>query len=302
MSQILVVGSLAYDSIKTPHGKVDRALGGSANYFSLAASLFAKISVVGVVGSDYEESDKKLLLDRKVDLSGLEVANGKTFHWEGAYEGDMNEARTIETQLNVFADFNPKLNDIQKQSDFLFLANIAPELQLSVLEQAQSSKFVGMDTMNFWIQSKKTELLKVVQRVNIILINDAEAKHLTGAENAVLAAKALTDMGPEFVIIKRGEYGCMLYSKQEGFYVLPAFPVEKVVDPTGAGDSFAGAIFGYLCSLGRTPTVYDVKRACTFGIVTASFTIQDFSVKALSQVNPGALEDRLQQYRQATVL
>lgn len=302
MSQILVVGSLAYDSIQTPFGKVDKALGGSANYFSLSASLFAKVNVIGVVGSDYSDSDKSLLTSRGVDLSGLEVAQGQTFHWSGFYEGDMNEAKTLETHLNVFASFNPKLNSQHQNSEFVFLANIAPELQLSVLNQVKNPLFVGMDTMNFWIQSKKSELKKVVEKVNVILINETEAKMLTDERSGVLAAKKLVEMGPEFVILKRGEYGFMMYSKSNGFFMLPAFPVTNVVDPTGAGDSFAGAVFGYLAAQGRKPTDQDVRRACLYGVVVSSQTIQDFSVKALSEFNKDKLEQRYVDYLKAVTL
>lgn len=302
MSQILVVGSLAYDSIQTPFGKVDKALGGSANYFSLSASLFAKVNVIGVVGSDYSDSDKSLLTSRGVDLSGLEVAQGQTFHWSGFYEGDMNEAKTLETHLNVFASFNPKLNPQHQNSEFVFLANIAPELQLSVLNQVKNPLFVGMDTMNFWIQSKKSELKKVVEKVNVVLINETEAKMLTDERSGVLAAKKLVEMGPEFVILKRGEYGFMMYSKSNGFFMLPAFPVTNVVDPTGAGDSFAGAVFGYLAAQGRKPTDQDVRRACLYGVVVSSQTIQDFSVKALSEFNEDKLEQRYMDYLKAVTL
>lgn len=302
MSQLLVVGSLAYDSIQTPSGKVDRTLGGSANYFSVAASLFSKVRVVGVVGSDYLETDKKILLDRGVDLSGLEQVSGETFHWAGAYEGDMNEAKTLATHLNVFGNFNPKLPENYRDSEFVFLANIAPELQLSVLEQVKKPLFVGMDTMNFWIQSKVDSLKKVVSRVNIVLINETESKQLTGKGNAIAAAPALCAMGPQSVIIKRGEYGFILYDKSHGFFALPAMPIPEVVDPTGAGDTFAGTVFGYLTSLKRKPEFSDLKRACVLGTMVSSFTIQDFGLNRIQTLNIAQVESRYAEYTKVVSL
>ncbi len=297
MAEILVVGSLAYDSIKTPSGSVSRALGGSANYFSLAASLLAPVRVVGVVGEDYDDKDYNMLKERKVDLSGLEKVKGKTFHWEGFYEGDMNEAKTLKTELNVFEHFNPKLPTHFSDSKFVFLANISPDLQLKVLEQVKTPYFVGMDTMNFWISSKKEDLLKVLSKVDVVLINETEAEMLTGEKNAIAAAPKITSMGPQAVVIKRGEYGFAMYSKEQGYFMLPAMPTPNVIDPTGAGDTFAGGFFGHLASLKRKPTVADMKQACIVGTVLASFTIQDFSVKALSKISIGQLEERMSQYR-----
>ncbi len=294
---ILVVGSLAYDSIKTPAGSVSRALGGSANYFSLAASLLAPVRVVGVVGEDYDDKDYNLLKQRNVDLSGLEKVKGKTFHWEGFYEGDMNEAKTLKTELNVFEHFNPKLPSHFADSKFVFLANISPDLQLQVLEQVKNPLFVGMDTMNFWITSKKQDLLKVLKEVDVVLINEIESEMLTGAENAISAAPKICEMGPMAVVIKRGEYGFAMYSKEQGYHILPAMPIPKVIDPTGAGDTFAGGFFGYLASLKRKPNVEDLKKACMTGTVMASFTIQDFSVKAISEVTRAQLEQRQQEYK-----
>lgn len=297
MSDILVVGSLAYDSIETPSGKVTRALGGSANYFSLAASLFAKVRVVGVVGEDYEEADYQLLKSRGVDLEGLEKVPGKTFHWEGKYEGDLNEAKTLRTELNVFEHFNPKLPESYKDSSFVFLANIVPALQMEVLNQVKNPQFVGMDTMNLWIDIANADLLKVLKKVDVVLINETEAEMLTGAENAIAAAAQIVEMGPRAVVIKRGEYGFIMYSKEEGYFVLPAFPIPKVTDPTGAGDTFAGGFFGYLASRGQKPTVKDMKQACIFGSILASHTIQDFSVKALAKTTKDDLEKRLAEYQ-----
>lgn len=302
MSQLLVVGSLAYDSIQTPSGKADKTLGGSANYFSLAASLFAGVRVVGVVGEDYSPSDKDMLLKRKVDLSGLETVPGKTFHWEGKYEGDMNEAKTLKTELNVFEHFNPKLPAAFTDTPFVFLANIAPELQMQVLEQIKNPKFVGMDTMNFWIQSKKEALLKVLKNVDVILINEGEADLLTGAKNAIEAAPKICELGPQYVVIKRGEYGFVLYSKTEGFFLLPAMPVPDVVDPTGAGDTFAGGFFGYLTSFNKKPSFDDLKKACVVGTMCSSFTIQNFGVKAIVEVSKEKLKARYSEFRKSVGL
>lgn len=296
MSSILVVGSLAYDGIQTPAGKVDRALGGSANYFSLAASHFAKVRVVGVVGEDYAPADEELLRARGVDLSGLERVKGKTFFWQGRYEGDMNEAITMKTELNVFESFNPKLPSSYADSKFVFLANIAPELQAQVLEQVKTPLFVGMDTMNFWISSKKDALLKVLKKVDVVLINEHESEMLTGAANAIAAAPKICELGPQAVVIKRGEYGFAFYSKTEGFSILPAMPIPEVIDPTGAGDTFAGGFFGHLAKLDRKPAIADMKEACITGTMLASFTIQDFSVKSLAKTQPGDIETRRAQY------
>lgn len=292
-----MVGSLAYDTIKTPSGTVSRALGGSANYFSLASSLFASVRVVGVVGEDYADSDKNLLLSRGVDLSGLERTPGKTFHWEGYYEGDLNEAKTLKTELNVFENFNPKLPVEYRDSEFVFLANIAPELQVQVLSQVKNPFFVGMDTMNFWISSRKSELLKILPRVNAVIINETESKLLTGESNAIAAAPKIIDLGPEAVVIKRGEYGFVLFSKTDGFHILPAFPKPNVVDPTGAGDTFAGGFFGYLTSLGRKPGSQDLRMACRAGTILASFTIEDFGVRALDRVTSQSFLARNEDYQ-----
>lgn len=302
MSEILVVGSLAYDSIQTPAGKVDKALGGSANYFSLAASLFSKVRVVGVVGEDYQSKDIEMLKERGVDTTGMNVVAGKTFHWSGSYEGDMNEAITHATELNVFEKFDPVLPAHYKDSQFVFLANIAPGLQMKVLEQVEKPKFVGMDTMNFWISSQKSDLLKVLKKVDVVLINEGEAKMLTGAANAISAASAVCELGPKAVVIKRGEYGFVMYTKAEGFFILPATPIANVIDPTGAGDTFAGGFFGYLASLNKTVTTGDLKQACVHGSILASFTIQDFSVEALKKVTMVELQNKISEYRKVIYL
>lgn len=290
MSEVLVVGSLAYDSVKTPSGKAERSLGGSANYFSVSSSLFSKVQVVGVVGSDYSDADREILKSRGVDLDGMQVVPGKTFHWEGTYEQNLNEAVTLKTELNVFADFNPELPEKYKDTRFVFLANIDPVLQLKVLAQIKKPVFVGMDSMNFWINSKQSDLIEVIKKVDIVFVNETEAKMLTQVDNTVVAIKKVAELGPEYVVVKRGEYGSTVYSKTHGFFQCPALPVEKVVDPTGAGDSFAGGFFGYLASLrpagqDQKPTWTELKQATLAGTVMSSQTIQDFSLKALAKVD-----------------
>jgi len=286
MPEVLVVGSLAYDSVITPAGKAERSLGGSANYFSVASSFFTKVRVVGVVGSDYLDSDREILRKRGVDLEGMQTVSGQTFHWEGSYEKDLNEAMTLKTELNVFADFNPQLPQNYKNSGYVFLANIDPILQLRVLEQIENPIFVGMDSMNFWINSKQKELKEVMAKVDIVFINETEAKMLTQENNAIRAIKQVAEIGPKFVVVKRGEYGSTLYSQEHGFFQCPSLPVENVVDPTGAGDTFAGGFFGFLSKnvTGR-PTWNDLKRAVLSGTVMSSQTIQDFSLKKVAQVD-----------------
>lgn len=301
MSEILVVGSLAYDSISTPVGKSDRTLGGSANYFSLAASLFAPVRIVGVVGEDYAASDLKLLTDRKVDVSGLQKKPGKTFHWAGVYDGNMNEAKTLQTDLNVFGDFNPELPASYRDSKYVFLANIDPVLQLRVLEQVAKPKLVGADTMNFWISSKKDTLLKVLAKIDALLINEGEAEMLTGKTNAIAASDELIKMGPKAVVVKRGEYGFVLRTA-EGFFILPAYPIANVVDPTGAGDTFAGAFFGTLAKSDRGLDLVSLKEACVNGCLMASFTVENFGVASLRDLTMAKLAARGESFNVITRL
>lgn len=297
---ILVVGSLAYDSIETPRGKVDKTLGGSANYFSIAASLFAPVRVVGVVGEDYSAGDLALLKSRNIDTSGMVVSKGKTFHWSGAYENDMNEAKTLATELNVFEHFNPELPEKYRSSEYVFLANIHPMLQTRVLDQVQKPLFVGSDSMNLWIQTCRPELLKVLSRVNTLLINEGEAKLLTGSTNAVAAASLILQMGPQYVVIKRGEFGFLMFGP-EGYFMLPAVAISDVVDPTGAGDTFAGGFFGYLASREKTSfSTEDLKWACIFGSVMASFTVQGFGLSSLNKVTKKDVETRLTFFERST--
>lgn len=296
MSEILVVGSLAYDTIATPNGKVDRTLGGSANYFSLAASLYSQVRVVGVVGEDYDAKDLEMLKSRKVDTLGMQKQPGKTFHWSGEYKGDMNEAITLATDLNVFEHFNPELPPSYKNSSYVFLANIDPELQLRVFEQIEKPKLVGSDTMNFWISSKLPQLKQVLAKVDVLLINEGEAKMLSKRANAIAAADEILKMGPKAVVIKRGEYGFVLYSK-EGYFILPAYPIANVVDPTGAGDTFAGAFFGYLAKLNKGFDLAALKEACVHGCMMASFTVQNFGVEGLKKLTWADVEKRHEEYK-----
>ncbi len=295
MSDILVVGSLAYDTISTPEGRVDRALGGSANHFSLAAAQYADLRIVGVVGNDYQDADLEKLRSRGVDTEGLQVREGKTFHWEGKYEGAMNEAETLATELNVFQDFNPKLPESYKNTPYVFLANIDPVLQIQVLDQVVTPKFVGCDTMNFWIETKKDDLLKVLKRVDVLMINEGEANMLTGQTNAIASSEEIMKMGPKAVVVKRGEYGFVLRS-QEGYFILPAFPIAQVVDPTGAGDSFAGAFFGYMAKENKGFDLKTIKEACLHGCLMASFQVQGFGLTRLDALKSEEFEARKKEY------
>ncbi len=296
MSEILVVGSLAYDSISTPQTQTERTLGGSANYFSLAASMYTKVRVVGVVGEDYADDDLKLLKDRSVCTRGLQKKSGKTFHWSGAYKADMSEAITLATDLNVFEHFNPELPEDYKYTPFVFLANIDPELQLQVLDQIQNPKFVGSDTMNFWIQSKPEALKKVLARVDVLLINEGESKLLTNKSNAIAAAHEILNMGPRAVVVKRGEYGFVLSTK-DALHIMPAFPIAEVTDPTGAGDTFAGAFFGFLSKRNQHVDIASLKQACIQGSLMASFTVQKVGIGALVNLNWADVEKRQNQYQ-----
>jgi sugar/nucleoside kinase (ribokinase family) len=292
---ILTVGSLAFDTIQTPAGKAESVLGGSVNYFSIAASFYAPIEVVGVVGEDFPKSHLNWLADRKIDVSGIQVAQGKTFHWVGSYDQNMNEARTLSTALNVFEHFNPQLSERHRDTPYVFLANIDPVLQQRVLDQVRSHKLVACDSMNFWITGKPDELKKTLKRVDILSVNEGEAYLLTDEKNISLAAQKIMKMGPSVVIIKRGEYGAMLFTGSSVF-LAPAFPTGSVVDPTGAGDSFAGAFMGYLAEArvdrewAKThPEKWNqiLRRAVLAGCVMASFTVEDFSFHRLMKLqNP----------------
>lgn len=304
MSKILVVGSLGYDSIATPCGKVENVLGGSANYFSLAASLYSGVRLVGVVGTDYRQEDRKLLEARGVELDGLQVSEGATFRWSGRYEAAMNEAITLKTELNVFQNFSPIIPESFRNTPLVFLGNIHPALQMDVLGQVEAPVVVGLDTMNFWISSEQGTLLKAIEQVDVLVVNEGEAKALADTPNTIRAVETLAKIGPRAIVVKRGEYGFVLYF-QGKYFVLPAFPVPEVVDPTGAGDSFAGGFFGYLSQLMQTSkytskdqllTMENLKRACLHGTVVASFTVQDFSTGALQSLTTAGIDQRLSHY------
>ncbi len=297
---ILVVGSIAYDTIETPYGKMDDALGGSTMYFSAAASLFTDINVVGVIGSDFKNSDLDFFKERNVNFDGLYIEEGKTFRWGGRYHKNMNQRDTLFTDLNVFETFNPTIPEHYKNSEYIFLANIAPELQLQVLDQIHNPKLVVLDTMNLWIDIKRDELEKVVRKSDIVIINDEELMQFTGEENFVKAAKLLAKMGPSKLVIKRGEYGAMLYS-DSAFFFAPAFPLENVVDPTGAGDTFAGGFLGFLASSNKMDE-NTLRRALVYGCTTASFTVEDFSLHCLKNMSMEKLEGRFNKFKEMMVL
>lgn len=295
MADLLVVGSVALDTVQTPFGCVQDVLGGSATYFSYSASFFTRVRLVAAIGEDFPAEHTALLRDRGVDVSGLQPAHGRTFRWSGEYGYDLNEARTLDTQLNVFANFRPALGDGFKTTPYVFLANIDPELQLEVVRQmATRPRLVALDTMNFWIQGKRAALGRVLEEVDVVTINDGEARQLAGEPNLVKAARAIAGMGPKTVVVKRGEYGALMVS-DGAFFVVPAYPLESVYDPTGAGDTFAGGFMGYLASQDRLdrPTM---RRAMVYGSVMASFTVEDFSLRRLTRLTPEEIKERYEAF------
>jgi sugar/nucleoside kinase (ribokinase family) len=295
---ILVVGSVAFDTVKTPEGSVRDALGGSATHFSISASFFTPVRLVAVVGEDFTDGHRQVLLDRKVDLAGLTTAKGRTFRWSGAYEADLNVARTLDTQLNVFADFRPNVPEAWRDTPLLFLANIDPELQWEVLNQVRGAKLVAADTMNYWISGKPDALKRLLSRVDILLINDGEIRQLTGEGNLVRAAESVRRLGPRAVVVKRGEHGVVVFHAA-GPFALPALPLEKVTDPTGAGDAFAGGFLGYLASqpLGGE---HDLRRAAVLGSVMASYQVEDFSHDRLKRLTDDEIKRRYAQFEALT--
>ena len=300
---LLVVGSVAYDGVETPHGKVDRMLGGACTYISLAASFFTKVNLVGVVGDDFAEEDEAILHDRGIDLEGLERVPGKTFFWSGVYSKDMNERETLSTELNVFADFDPKLPESYVQTPYVFLGNIHPSLQSKVRSQVPDARFVGGDTMNFWIDGTPNELAEAVRGWDFILINDGEARDLSGQYNLRNAAQRIHEMGPHTAVIKRGEYGAILF-RPEGHFIAPGFLLETVFDPTGAGDSFAGGFMGYLTERGITnldeASNVELRRAMIYGSVMGSFCCEQFGVGRLRTLTRDQIEERYQEFRRFT--
>ena len=294
-NEVLVVGSVAFDSIDNANGSVKRVLGGAASYASICASYFAQPSIVAVVGTDFTEEDRAPFIKRGVDLSGLEVKKGKTFHWGGSYDKDFNTAITKFTDLNVFQDFNPTLSAAQKNAKAVFLANIDPELQLSVLKQVKKPRLVACDTMNYWISSKKDALMEVVKKIDIFFLNETEARLLTGEYNLIKAGRMLLEKGVKYVIIKLGSNGSMLVSKK-GIAQQPPYILEHVHDTTGAGDTFGGGFTGYLASQKNWNTLQAIKRAMMIGNVMASFTIESFSVNRLAGLTQRDIKKRLKEY------
>ncbi len=288
---LLVVGSVALDSVETPFGKADEVLGGSATYFSASASHQCPVQLVGVVGSDYPVERLASLRERRVDLGGLEQAEGESFRWRGRYRHDLNSAETLETRLGVFSHFRPKLPDAFKSARYVFLANIDPRLQLQVLEQVDQPKFVACDTMNFWIESRRGDLLELLTRVDLITLNDGEARQLTEQANLVQAARWILARGPKTVLIKKGEHGAFMFTHDSIFYA-PAYPLEAVFDPTGAGDSFAGGFMGYLA---RTNDLSDanLRRAVVIGSAMGSFVVEAFSITRLLSVTRDDIDRRV---------
>lgn len=293
-----VVGSVGLDDVETPFGKVELALGGSASYFSLAASFFGRVGFVGIVGDDFPESSVELLRNHDVDVRGLQRVEGKTFRWAGRYGYDLNQRDTLLTELNVFEHFRPELPEDYAAAPYLFLANIHPSLQSHVLDEAHGAKFVAMDTMNFWIEGALDDLKKVLARVDCIVLNDSEARQLAKTPNVITAAKMISAMGPRLVVVKRGEHGAFLYSEGNFFFV-PAFPLEQVVDPTGAGDCFAGGFMGLIAASGDTSWA-TLCHAVVAGSALASFSVENFSVDRFRSLTQGEIQDRIAAFEAMT--
>lgn len=297
---ILVVGTVAFDSVKTPEGEANDAIGGSATYFSAAASFYAPVDVIAVVGNDFPMTSLDFLRERQVDVSGLEVKEGRTFRWAGEYAANMNDRRTIDTQLNVFSGFKPVLAERHRAHDHVFLANLDPDVQRDVLTQASSkdhpgrSRVVACDTMDFWIEGQKASLLSTLSGVDVLIINDSEALQLVDDHNLVRAAERILELGPRAVVVKRGAHGATLCTR-DAWFGIPSYPVATVVDPTGAGDTFAGGFMGYLARSGETG-VAALKRAMVHGSVMASFNVEDFSVKRLESLTEAEISDRLDRF------
>ena len=300
---LTVVGSVAYDGVENPHGKIDRMLGGACTYISLAASFFAEVGLVGIVGDDFDPADEILLAGRGIDLDGLVKVPGKTFYWSGVYSADMNERETLTTELNVFAEFNPELPATYRANPYLFLGNIHPSLQKQVRDQMKNPRFVGGDTMDFWIEGAPDELAQAIKQWDFILINDGEARQLSGEYNLRSAAKKVLDMGPHTVVIKRGEYGAILF-RPEGHFIAPGFLLETVFDPTGAGDSFAGGFMGYLSEQGVSDldhaTHAHLRKAMIYGSVMGSFCCEEFGVGRFRTLNREEIDARYQEFKKFT--
>ncbi|HZH89058.1 MAG TPA: PfkB family carbohydrate kinase [Pyrinomonadaceae bacterium] len=296
---LLVVGSVAFDAVETPFGKRERMLGGSATHFSLSASFFTDVRVVGVVGADFGAAELDVFARHDVDTSDLErVQNGDTFFWRGRYDYDLNTAHTLDTQLNVFADFKPKLSDASKQSRFVFLGNIQPDLQREVREGVANAELVALDTMNYWINTVPDAVMQAIGGVNVVIINDAEARQLSGEPNLIRAARKILDAGPSALVIKRGEYGAALFT-HDSYFAIPAYPLESVFDPTGAGDTFAGGFMGYLASHEAIDEA-TMRRAMIYGSVMASFNVEEFGTERVDRLTHEEINERFRTFKRMT--
>ncbi len=297
---LLVTGSIGIDTVKTPFGFSEECIGGSAVHFSMAASLFSPIRFLGVIGDDCPFDLVEVFAGRDVDLEGLEVrASSKTFRWVGSYEGDMNEAKTDGVELNVLSEAPPSVPEAYSDSEYVFLANTAPALQMELLDQITNPTFVAADTMNHWIVTAGDDLKELLDRVDMLVLNEGEAKLLTGQRNLMTASQSILDMGPRVVIIKKGEYGSMMINSDGDCFILPAFPTAVVIDPTGAGDSFAGALMGYLAQAGKVDVI-SLRNAMVYGTVAASFTISDFSIHGIKAIDKADMEERFDTLRKVT--
>jgi sugar/nucleoside kinase (ribokinase family) len=296
---LLVVGSVAFDTVETPFGKCDKMLGGSASHFSISASYYTDVRIVGVVGGDFTEAEQQIFDSRGINTTDLErIPDGKTFLWRGRYDYDLNVAHTLETQLNVFADFKPKLSEDSKKARLVFLGNIQPDLQREVREQLPAAELVALDTMNLWIETARESLLRTIKGVDLVIINDAEVRQLTGVPNLIKAARMILSWGPEALIVKRGEYGAALFTAKS-YFAIPAYPLESVFDPTGAGDTFAGGLMGYLSSQEKLDEAA-MRRAMIFGSVMASFNVEEFGTARIRRLTPDEINERFRAFKQMT--
>jgi sugar/nucleoside kinase (ribokinase family) len=296
---LLVVGSVAYDALESPYGKVERTLGGAATYFSIAASFFTHVNLVAIVGDDFHPKDEAIFHKRSIDIEGLERAPGKCFFWAGRYSENLNERVTLVTELNVFAEFKPRLPEKYRNAKFVFLANIAPALQNDVLKQVKGTpKLVAMDTMNYWIEGSNADLRETLKHVDVLMINDSETRQLSNEYNLLRAAKHIFKMGPSALVVKRGEYGAMMVDKH-GVFCIPGFPLEEPQDPTGAGDSFAGGFMGFLAGAGNT-TDASLRRAMVYGSVLGSFTVERFGLERLLKLKQPEIHARARHFAKLT--
>lgn len=296
---LLVVGSVAYDAVETPFGKREQMLGGSASHFSISASFFTDVRVVAVVGGDFGKEDLDVFARHNVDTTDLEIIpDGKTFRWFGRYEYDLNVAHTLDTHLNVFAGFQPKLSDASKKSRLVFLGNIQPDLQRGVREQVPEAELVALDTMNLWIDTTRESLQKTIEVVDLLIVNDAEARQLAEEPNLIKAARRILSWGPHTLIVKRGEYGAAMFTK-DGYFAIPAYPLEAVFDPTGAGDTFAGGLMGYLASQ-RQLDEAALRRAMIFGSVMASFNVEEFGTERVRRLTHDEINQRFREFKRFT--